>query len=636
MNGWKCFGNKLRSRRSICLLITLMATSASVAGAQTAGPGHMSVRANVQVSKGHANWSHDEVILAVDANNPNKMLACSIVLIPELAKRTTTIYRSDNGGTSWEPSLTVENVAESSDPTCLFDEDGLAYFSVMGGDEYLPEFIDLYRSRNGGQSWMASSRLRVASQGYDRQFLVSDSTKGRLHGRLYLNVSSFVRSLDDNGFDNVLWGVSLLHSDDHGVNWSAPAQRLAPLGNRVWKPGNCDVLGDGQVICVFAEQEKARPQSERETTELIRVIRSLDGGESLDLPTTISSTEQSLDLSFYLPHITVDGHSAVFRNRAYVVWSETHRGVARIKCSYSDDAGKTWSAPVLASDSENSQIDFLPQIAVNRRGILGVMWYRRNNGPDLGYDVRFTASLDGGTTFLPSVQVSENHLAVDKGETWPVRAVVEGDLGDLFGDIADDRPRRSGNTIHLNLVRYVKHLTGGETAGFIADATGSFHALWVDDRTGVDQLWTTSIDVEGTPINIGDPKLPGGYDVSKDMLLLTDRIVNDKNTTISATVRLRNDSPRTLEGPIELRVVSIDSEVGTLEIVDSENREKGPGATWHVRGSVDNTILGPGETSQPLTLSFRLAKPRPWKDDEGLHLSLANVRFRVFAHRTSE
>jgi hypothetical protein len=38
-------------------------------------------------------------------------------------------------------------------------------------------------------------------------------------------------------------------------------------------------------------------------------------------------------------------------------------------------------------------------------------------------------------------------------------------------------------------------LTGGDTAGLAASADGTFHALWIDNRTGVQQAWTAAITV---------------------------------------------------------------------------------------------------------------------------------------------
>jgi len=36
---------------------------------------------------------------------------------------------------------------------------------------------------------------------------------------------------------------------------------------------------------------------------------------------------------------------------------------------------------------------------------------------------------------------------------------------------------------------------GGDTAGLAADASGIFHAAWVDNRSGVPQMWTAAISV---------------------------------------------------------------------------------------------------------------------------------------------
>ena len=39
-------------------------------------------------------------------------------------------------------------------------------------------------------------------------------------------------------------------------------------------------------------------------------------------------------------------------------------------------------------------------------------------------------------------------------------------------------------------------LTGWHTAGLCADASGNFHAAWIDDRTGKPQLWTARVTVK--------------------------------------------------------------------------------------------------------------------------------------------
>jgi hypothetical protein len=43
-------------------------------------------------------------------------------------------------------------------------------------------------------------------------------------------------------------------------------------------------------------------------------------------------------------------------------------------------------------------------------------------------------------------------------------------------------------------------LNGGDTAGLAADAAGVFHPVWIDNRTGTHQMWTTSVSVQGRAI----------------------------------------------------------------------------------------------------------------------------------------
>jgi hypothetical protein len=105
--------------------------------------------------------------------------------------------------------------------------------------------------------------------------------------------------------------------------------------------------------------------------------------------------------------------------------------------------------------------------AVNRDGIVGMLWYDRRNNPDnIGYYARFSASLDGGETWLPSVRVSE---------------MANTNLAD------GDKKLRPIGTFSS---------TGGHTAGLEADPSGVFHALWIDNRTGVQQVWTAAIEIK--------------------------------------------------------------------------------------------------------------------------------------------
>src|SRR6185437_6995454 len=97
-------------------------------------------------------------------------------------------------------------------------------------------------------------------------------------------------------------------------------------------------------------------------------------------------------------------------------------GRCQVMVAHSDDKGKTWSKGVVVNDdyprsNGKGPNDFMPVVAVNNRGVVGLMWYdRRDNPDDTGYWVRFSASYDGGETFAPSVRVSRTASELLRGQ----------------------------------------------------------------------------------------------------------------------------------------------------------------------------------------------------------------------------
>jgi len=86
----------------------------------------------------------------------------------------------------------------------------------------------------------------------------------------------------------------------------------------------------------------------------------------------------------------------------------------QLRVDYSDDAGKTFSAPVevnpqgeaIGADGENR-----PKIAIGRRGEIYVSWTMLLDKPYTGH-VRFSRSLDGGRTFFAPLTVNDNHEVI--------------------------------------------------------------------------------------------------------------------------------------------------------------------------------------------------------------------------------
>jgi hypothetical protein len=147
----------------------------------------------------------------------------------------------------------------------------------------------------------------------------------------------------------------------------------------------------------------------------------------------------------------------------------------------------------------------------------------------------------------------------------------------------------------------------GDTGGFDADADGVFHALWVDNRTGIPQLFTAPITVNGSAAMHGNRSLSTLEDVTQRVTVTVKQLKYDEtNHTITADAVLWNRSQEPLTGRLVARVVGLRSDLGDVSILSADNGQAGIGAT------IDMTSLIPGgrlESKQFLTLKplrFRL------------------------------
>jgi hypothetical protein len=277
--------------------------------------------------------------------------------------------------------------------------------------------------------------------------------------------------------------------------------------------------------------------------------------------------------------------------------------------SHSSDKGKTWSKAIPvsedihhcdASSSDCDYGDFNPVVAVNDSGVVAVMWYdRRESRDNASYWPRLSVSFDGGETFLPSAKVSEAPSSVQI----PKLPLTETNSSQGFF------------TLGVN----ERLLTGGDTSGLTSDRDGVFHALWVDNRTGVPQVWTAPVSVNGKPIRNGSNDLAEMIDATQKVFLLFGRPIYDRSShTVTVDAVLENTSKEPLRGPIKVRLLSLASRLGQISVVNSDNHMINAGAVWDFTEELKNGILNAGERSRPKRLEFRLIETsktnRPYQD----------------------
>lgn len=477
------------TRNAFTSLAAKACCTATVIGATHAAQAQISVGPNVQVSSARATVRHLEVTMAADPTNRDRLIACSMLSGGIVA------YVTFDGGKTWSAPVLQTGAPRINDPTCAYGAGGVVYVAHKLKETAGPSDLDrlvVHRSRDSGRNWDAPIR---GPQTTDRPWIAVDTRPvngpwGRLYVSYNYHVHGEATKLGHSGDEGWLNAVALQASDDGGKTFTTFAMR-ALMGDsahphRQPGMGGTAVLSDGSVIVLYAHDVGggANPKTGKTfvVQSSLKVLRSSDRGDSFEPVVTVAD----IKTSYNEPHtrgvtatLAVDPASAAFRDRLYVVWGDVRTGRTEIMLASSGDRGKTWSAPVRVSDTLDTRDaaqarrdsggpdQFMPTVAVNKDGVVGVLWYdRRENANNRDYYARFSASLDGGATWLPSVRAST----------------------------AANEPGKKGGSI-----------TNGDTSGLAAGADGEFHALWIDNRTGVPQVWTAPITVAGKPVTGHSP-----------------------------------------------------------------------------------------------------------------------------------
>lgn len=571
----------------------LLATVACVAPLRAQVGLRISVGQNVQVSAGHADDAHYEVLIAGDPKDASRMIVGSFRFPAGTMHNETVVYASRDGGRSWEPTLEGDVLANTSDPAPAYGPDGWAYYTASSlgpaGTAREARRMLMFRSGDGGLNWQGPTEFTYS----DRQYVVVDGTGGKYHNRIYVN-----------GNNRVPYGISdfvVFRSTDRGLTFAGPGTREGFGKHSAGTMGNAAIASDGTLIGVFEENGD------------MRAITSRDGGESLMQAVNIDTayvqpgnrkggTNNNVTA---LPMMAIDPGSAAFGDAVYAVWADRRSGRSRIFISATSDKGATWTPSRQVDDppAADSADNFMPNVAVNRDGVVGVMWYdRRAHGDNIGWDVRFAASHDGGRTFSPSVKVASQGMTFGTATRY----------GTLRASAT--RPKAAdggGVTLDVGLNNFT--FLGGDTAGLIADAAGVFHPVWVDNRTGIPQVWTAPVTVAAAVAKVA------GADVSDKLIIDVVKAAFDRGTgELAVDVRLRNTSEAAVRGPFTVHVRKATSDIG------------------EVRGVIDtaafaDTLLAPGASSATQSWRFTLADLQPFRSGNRYRLGLLKLNAQILS-----
>ena len=376
----------------------------------------------------------------VDANGQNILgdaaNECPISVDPTDGNKMTIAWRQFNdvnsnfrqggwgyttdGGVHWTFPGVLQNNVFRSDPVTNSDEIGQFFYLSLQSDVNLSFFCDdLWRSTNGGQTWVEQSPDRGAGGG-DKEWFTIDKTGGPGHGFQYQA---------DDGINCSGGGVQFQRSTDGGVTWQAPISiPNSPIYGTLDVDTNGNLFVGGEGFSQFFCERSSNAQIGGQTPTFDRSTAVNMGGDIGGGGINPAGLDGQLFLA-------IDRSGGPTNNNIYMLASVVPPGRSTTDVMFvrSTDGGQTFSAPLRVNDDpvNPSKWHWFGTFSVAPNGRLDAVWYdTRNAANNTDSQLFYSWSTDGGVTWAPNVQVSN---AFNPFEGYPNQSKI----GDYITIVSD-------------------------------------------------------------------------------------------------------------------------------------------------------------------------------------------------------
>jgi hypothetical protein len=552
----------------------------------------LTIGASQMVSADSKDRQHNEFLAFAHPTDPKRMMACVTVNTASRNAYSNVVYMTSDGGTTWKNVFEHKFGPFVGDPACAYANGDTVYY--LGLPLYVgPQRVastELFMSVDGGKTWNKSDGRKFDHRGY---FSV-DRTDGPHRGTVYF----------------YQWGANP-DTTKRGLTVELFTIKEGKFGKRVRVPGfeKYDYMGvspgvitpDGKLVLAFWANKDGKKS--------IEATSSSDGGASLSAPIKIAEFNPCATHGF--PGVTqtagVDNSQGPFRGSVYFSWEQTVGNQCVVMLAYSRNGGRTWGKPVTIQEvtayetPDRGPDAFQPAVGVNDSGVVGVSWYdTRGDRKSKVYQMRFAVSYDGGRSFVRSVPVTTATLDESKSSPFPLfGTVIAG--GASRGKVRSEDAIKSTIGFDWN---YSSGHAPGDTREMLVNAAGTFYPMWLDNRTGIAQVYGAPIRVSGRATRHGDPSLDSLDDVTSLVgMRFTSTAYDAATRTITLGTVVENRSDTTISGPIVTRTTTLLSANGTPTAINSENGAGGTGARWTYKKSGQ---LAPWSATDSIPIKFRI------------------------------
>lgn len=415
-----------------------------------------------------------EPSIATHPLNPNIVLAAAAtqhLLTGPFAR--IGYYYTTNGGTTWSgrdtlpthPNLSIK----MNDPDVGIDLRGNLFVCGIYGNNIEIEFLAW--STDGGANWDQTTVVNEQLL-LDKPSVTINTNAGTPHeNHIYFTYSDWA---------TVPGPIKFSRSTDGGQNFSTPVSISGSVGLlRHTGVKHLAVSPENGLYATWVGGDA--PES---TFFHLGFNQSSDGGISWATPIELDTINKISTLikggtpifSVNKASIDVDRSSGARRGWIYIVYAETTSTGPDIFLIRSTDAGSSWSSAQKVNQDTSGKDSWLPIVAVDQAtGALFVVYYDSRNFPaNDSAEVFISASVDGGVTF---------------------EDILVSDVPFLPRPLL--RNPASGN--------YMGSYIG------ISALQGIVWPCWMDNRTGILQVYTSRIEFPPIPSVDEDDGIPGEY-----------------------------------------------------------------------------------------------------------------------------
>ena len=382
-----------------------------------------------------------ELHLTVHPKNDSWLLLSGMQINPkESSEYGVFTAISKDGGKKWS-HLKMFHVAEGADPWSQIASNGKAFTSVLGLEDLV-----IYRSNDAGSTWEKDS-LNVG-RGFDHQTMTWDRSNDNIYlvsirsNKIYLNTAT-----KNNVFD-------------------APKEfTFSNLSSNTMTPV---VLSNGKVLIPFTTFQK-RTIDENDKVQQETLQKTLSWVVEYDPQKAMfgASSMICIDCERGFPVMAADQSEGSYKDRLYYVCSS--QSTSEILFYYSTTKGDSWSKAKIIKQyfkgehTRRNKFTGIPQVAVNNKGEILVVWQDRTDDPTNKCQYLYGAiSKDGGKTFTTPQKISSQLSCQENTEN--------GWAGE-------------------------RYKSGGDYLGISSKQNGNFIVIWPDSRGGISQLFIAELQI---------------------------------------------------------------------------------------------------------------------------------------------